>query len=622
MPDGISDLDFERVAEWVQDEAQQRKGRRTDHEIRWKEVDRQVKMDPIPKHADGGRPIDGTEWMPQMELPLQAQALELLNADARRLMFPDDRNFFSVRAQMDGEKLESMISKPMIEGLDNTVEALLAFAGLKEIDQETLDEIHAAALRHYHRQYDYRGVWDLLNAEAFKYGTFVGRGMRVDPSKFTNDLDGVRRIGKGKIPVIVPRTIWHTYLDDSADAIMHEGLMIEPGVIEWRWRKLEDIRKAAGFGKNNPADESGGWMKKKLAGIEPFEKSRNLVQVIDFEGDVVIPRNSGPSIFLPNAMLTVLVSRAGPVVIRYREREFAFRSYFFGHYHRHDVQSAYATSPLMIGSPLHKAATELHGRLLQAAALNTEPPIRWDPSDWYLEAMGGPQVFPRAMWKANTTPEPIKIGDIGMALQAYLSILQQYADATGISAPRLGAQTKSHQTASAVATEVGRGMVRTVDYVRATMFGPMSVSLNMEMEMARKSLKDEVVYLDKYETFLRLDGADLSPLTIFDVHGAAGPSEERESRQNKLQALQTVIGIEIQKFQLAQATGAPYRPLDLDSIQKTVLREGGWGDVDTLITGAGANVASPPGAGADDSGQGAAAGAGGDNVTQLQTGAV
>ena len=70
--------DFGRLAESIKSDLDQRQDRRKDLEKQWKEVDRQVEMKPAPREK---RP--GTDWMPEMELPLQAQALEVLTADAR-----------------------------------------------------------------------------------------------------------------------------------------------------------------------------------------------------------------------------------------------------------------------------------------------------------------------------------------------------------------------------------------------------------------------------------------------------------------------------------------------------------------------------------------------------------
>ncbi|KKL23053.1 hypothetical protein LCGC14_2429260, partial [marine sediment metagenome] len=108
-------------------------------------------------------------------------------------------------------------------------------------------------------------------------------------------------------------------------------------------------------------------------------------------GHVRITPAAPPSARRPELLRssTVIVSKGGPDIVRLRSREFPWRSYVITQYHNHHIDSAYGTSPLMVGSPVHKAATEALALMLQAAALRTGPPVRYDPSDYHLEATGG-----------------------------------------------------------------------------------------------------------------------------------------------------------------------------------------------------------------------------------------
>ncbi len=396
----LSPLDLKRSAEYVLDEAQRRRGRRRDFERKWKEIDRQLAMDPVTKRTADGRAVEGTEWMPQLELPLQAETHEMLTADVRRLMFPDDRNFFAARVLMDDANLERLVSRPIIAGLDDGMEAFLRDIGKKEIDQEFLDEMNAAVLRHFHRAYGMRDKWDLVNGEAMKYSTGIARAIRATvPVTFNSDA-GVHRTRK-RIPVLVPRPLKNVYLDDSKHAVLNQGMLVEPSVIEWTWHRLIELQKAAKIGSGSFSDENGGWMKARIGRIEASRRADEHIDLLEFEGDLLIPRSQGRNIDLPNVLATVLVGRGGPDIVRLRSREFPWRSYVITHYHHDKIDSAYGTSPLMIGSPIHKAATEALSRMLQAAALNTEPPVRYDPSDYHLAAQGGPDISPRARWQTQ-----------------------------------------------------------------------------------------------------------------------------------------------------------------------------------------------------------------------------
>ena len=96
----IDVADLPLIAEQIVNEYDERKKRRKDLEKNWKEVDRQVAMEPELSHKRGANnKIDpGRKWLPEIELPLQAQTLEMLTADCRRLEFPRGREWFMARA--------------------------------------------------------------------------------------------------------------------------------------------------------------------------------------------------------------------------------------------------------------------------------------------------------------------------------------------------------------------------------------------------------------------------------------------------------------------------------------------------------------------------------------------
>ena len=57
--------------------------------------------------------------MAEMELPLQAQALEVLTADARRMKFPDTGSWFRAHGQMTDEYLDQNDFKSFVLGDQN-----------------------------------------------------------------------------------------------------------------------------------------------------------------------------------------------------------------------------------------------------------------------------------------------------------------------------------------------------------------------------------------------------------------------------------------------------------------------------------------------------------------------
>ena len=77
--------DWQLIADWVRNEYERRKERRIELERIWKEIDRQLSMTPLPRQVSSGAK---TDWYPELELPSQFQTLEVISADARRLLFP------------------------------------------------------------------------------------------------------------------------------------------------------------------------------------------------------------------------------------------------------------------------------------------------------------------------------------------------------------------------------------------------------------------------------------------------------------------------------------------------------------------------------------------------------
>ncbi len=323
-----------------------------------------------------------------------------------------------------------------------------------------------------------------------------------------------------------------------------------------------------------------------LRGLEPLSEDTRSIQVLKYEGDLLVPRSTGQPIFVENVMISVVVgksdSKTTSRVFRYQEQAFPFRSTFHHPYHQEDLNSPYGSSPLMKGMPVQAAASDALNKTMDAAALKNKPPVVWNNQDWTLEAMGGPDISPGAQWKALKGSIEVfdRIGDPSAMFAIFSGLLQQYADVTGVSAPRLGAQTKSHQTAFAIDTEQTRGMTRTTDYVRSVNQGPMQTMLSMEYEMVRKHMKKSKVYLPKQRGYIEIDGSMLPSVAWFEPHGAGGPIEEQELLQTRFAALQQAIQIEVQRRGLGE------QGMDFEAVQKEILEKGMWQDVEKFFASA------------------------------------
>ena len=439
--------DRDTLAEFIVDEHRRRKSEsRRDHLAKvWKEIDRQLRMEPDTAYKSqiDGPSRDGNGWMPEIELPLQAQTLEVLTADARELMFPDQRNWFSAHAVVSDEYLQGLASLPVAGEVNPGI-----------ADQSDANMIVEGAVQYWHSQYDLRHNVDCVNAEAFKYGTFVGRGRMVKKTVFRDTAQGTVR-EDASVPVLAPTCLKTTYLDSTPQRASVNGFMVGPATIFETWRYLKDVQMEANKGSKDPDSPTGGWMASAVKGLE--EDDNGMVQLLEWEGDVVVPRKSTRDMFVPNVIATVAVGKNSNKLIRLRLNADKYSCVLSQPYHVEDYDSPYGTSPLIKGYPIQMAASESLQRLMQWAILNTEPPLQYDTQDPQFAA-GPPEVAPRAKWGSVSPVTTAQIGDGGALQSVYVGLVNQYYDVTGVNAPRLGARTVSHTTGLC---QAGGGAART-----------------------------------------------------------------------------------------------------------------------------------------------------------------
>ena len=571
--------DFDFIAEFVCDEYARRKRDRKDQEKQWAEIDRQIAMDPVIDHKllQNGKMDPDKTWMAEMELPLQAQALEVLTADARRMMFPDNGSFFSAHAETTDEYLEQDFGG-IVVGDRNEVPSL--------IDQDNADKLVEGFLMHLFNQYDHAERVTRINAESFKYGMGIGRGRMLTKNVYIHESRGVRK-ERQHVPVIVPCSVKNTYLDDPMPS-NHSATVLGEAHISEDHIKLNQLTMAANKGSQDPMDEDGGWIPRNVSKIVPDDN--DYVKLLEMEGDIVVPRKTTRDMVIPGAIVTVALggtkdSSDDPSigVVRFRFRKNPWSSYILFPYHYESASGAYPTSPLMKGRPVQIMAVQALNRLLDSAALKNSPPIGYDQSSAVFATEGGPVVHPGAQWG---TIDPIQVydqvgGDPGALAQMMSLGVNLYAELTGVLPARLGAQTVSHTTAFSKQAELERGAVRTVNYVRRVGKGAMTRWLDMAYQMGRDKIQGNVSFFIKaYGGFVQVTKEQLPERSAFEWFGAGGPAEEAEKRQNKINSL----GLAMQMEQLARSAGEPPR-LDIAAAQREVLREGGWTDLDTIITG-------------------------------------
>lgn len=594
----FSEADFDKVAEYIVEEHRRRKKNRKDNEKAWKEIDRQLRMEPEVKYKRNpdGSPISHKAWMPEIELPNQAEALEILCADALRMLFPDSGDFYRIKADAPDQFL-AMFKDSTALVVNSEVDPP------SMVTQTNVDDYARGWLNHILRQFDHRKSWDLINADSFKYGNGVGRVRMAKKPVFVHQVTGTFD-KTAEIPIIAPVSIKNTFLDENEFSYMASGAVMGPAVIFHQHKKLADVQVDMKSGNSDAEDEiSGGWIKDSMKGVEADKNG--CIELLEFEGDLVIPEaGEFESTYVPGVICTVVIGKDGSKgvakLVRLRFRKLATSSYIAVPYHQESIDNVYATSPLMKGLPIQRCASEAMNRFMQSAILNTEPVIKYSRDDQYFKAKGGPKVFPGATWATDGDVEVMQIGNPVALQAAYTALQAQYADVTGINAARLGSQTVSHTTAYAKDQEIERGTVRTVDYSRSIIHGPMTRWLNMCYELSRKSLGDktEQVYMDSYGAFLNVSQQMLPEKVFIEVYGSSGPSDSAAKQQKRTAALLTVVQLNNVAVQMGLA-----QPLNYDAMQRELLKEAGITDVDIFTSVPQGNPANPGMAGIGGGGQ-------------------
>jgi hypothetical protein len=382
-------------------------------------------------------------------------------------------------------------------------------------------------------------------------------------------------------PAVVPCSIKNVYLDDTPLAVMHEGITMSPGHIRCFYKHYKDVQNAIATG-----GPEKGWRKEVIRRLEPEkgqDENKEHLKLIEYEGDLVVPRNTGAPIFLPGVIVTVAAGRNATEVVRYLENGYPFPSYIPGYYMRDDLNSPYGTSPLIKGQSVAEAATDCANRLLTAAALAALPPANYDQNDARLTARGGPDIFPGAQ-NATDAPDSVEFmdaPDVAKLLQVYLSILKQYEDLTAVNDPRRGGPMRSHTTATAADLEQTRGISRTDDFVQGQEQGPITSLLYREYEIAKRCLKTAIpVQVDAggIEGWVRVAAADLPDDVAFRVHGSAGVLDERTQFESFMQATNAALQIVGVAAQMQTQI-----PVDWNALVQEIYRRGGVNNAGSFI---------------------------------------
>ncbi|KKK63094.1 hypothetical protein LCGC14_2997750, partial [marine sediment metagenome] len=179
----LNAADWKAIGEFIKAEKERRAEARFHKEQQWKEVDRQIRMEPKPRVTASGKDQD---WFPNIELPLQFDTLEVTVADVKRLIFPRGTEWYDVNAELSDDYLERFKrrreTKPLIGSQPLPV----------KLEQETANTLVKTAIDHYHRLFDFRANVISFAIEMVKYGSGVARVREVSLPQLSSDFRGMK----------------------------------------------------------------------------------------------------------------------------------------------------------------------------------------------------------------------------------------------------------------------------------------------------------------------------------------------------------------------------------------------------------------------------------------------
>ncbi len=506
----ITKKDWKFIESYIKEEADRRQNHqfRREHETIWREVDRQLRMEPLTRVTEVGQAAKKS-WHNAIELGELSKISEIVSADVMRITFPQERDWFEPHVeqptQTNPETGEMQIDDDLQVIMDGTLRALMV--------QQFFD-------------FGFAARFELSVKESLHHGSFVAETVWDAELKV---MDGAK-ISQVTSPVWVPHSMWNCFPDPSP-AVIGTNMFYGGSMIIQSFMPKHKLKRMQGE----------GWMTsqfEKIPDDEHTEKGRLTkdLKLVTYYGDLNIERQGDGDIYLPNSKAIL----ANGVIVYWKPNDLPYSPIIYGGYERQDVRDPYFTSPIIKQAPTAKVASILANKFLDGVALQGEPPIVYDSGDPDFAESGGPAIWPGAKTgtKGGVAFQQVQIGDPKWALEGLQLTLRQLQEGTGVSSVRTGVPNSDRQTATEVTKVEQGGEVRTVDFIRK-LVPNLRTYLHMHHALNMKNLKEYSFYSDNMDSpdFVRITSADLKPLESarFDVVGAKGVLGEEQRLQRTTQ---------------------------------------------------------------------------------------
>jgi hypothetical protein len=500
--------DWQKVEDFLKRELQKRKDNdfRKQHERIWKEVDRQIAMEPMAKIGPQGKPLP-PGWQSAFELGELAKASEVTTAAVMRLVFPFNRTYFEAHTKppmtVDPEsgRPKPMVNENQVKKADGIQRSLMA--------QQQLDFGHKARV-------------EISVKECLHHGSFVA-AVEWETQNKVHDGQGLESLSA---PVWVPNSMWNCYPDSSPAVIPGANIFYTGSMMIVSYMPRYKVLQLKGEGYMNIDPKK--ILKKKNTNKDVETED---VEIVTYYGDLNMEREDG-DIYLPNSKCKT----ANGTVIYYKANDLPFPEVIYQGYERQDVRDPYFTSPIIKNSPMQKMTTILANKFIDSVDLHTVPPVVYDGNDPYMVQNGGVNMWPGAQTpsKGSNKFQEVKVGDPKAALMGLQFGLQKIEEGTGVNAIRAGASDSDRKTATEVRDTQQGAELRTADFVGKLEAGGLRPFLYMQHELNLRYMTSYSFYCAEKELpdFMVVKKKDLPKVVHFEVVGSKGVlGEERRTQQ-------------------------------------------------------------------------------------------
>lgn len=555
----IQEKDIDAMEQFIGKELSRR--RESEHrksaERRWKEVDRQVRMEPMLRVDRDRQPILGDEWRAAVEVGELSKALEIVSSDVRRLIFPNDRTWFEAHSKIDaGKNEDGTIKQPDAKMQTITDNALRSMMVQQQRDIGLKD-------RH-----------ELSVKEALLHGSYVAE-VRYEPRLL---IDEGYKVKATSVPVWVPHSMWNCYPDPSPSVIVgdlfYQGSMIilhymprykleqmsGDGWMNKRFDKVPKSHKHSSTGRTQTDDRDDS---------EREQSDTDEIELVTYYGDINVER-SQDDLFFPNSKACF----ANGILVYFSPSELPYLPIIFRGYEKQDVRDPYFVSPLMKLEPMQKMASIMLNRFIDLVELKVDPPIIYNGNDPAFVG-GGPRIFPGAKTpsKGSGDIKMIETGDPNAALAGFKEAMQIIQQGLGVDAVRSGTTAPTGRTAFEINKVSQSAEVRTLDFIDKLEPG-LETYLYMQHDLNRKYLKRFSYYNDDLDApdYLSVTQKDLPQFAKFTVVGSKSTlgEDQRVSRTSQVTA-----------FLLGNPVTAEL--VNIDEVAKTMYQDAGIQNPERLL---------------------------------------